>query len=127
MLGCMDLIGKYGDIARSLSDADVEAQRDGTRGQVVAEFNRLYAMCMNEVGSGEDGTADVRYAELAVRILDRIVKLFQLDRVPRSSPDEEVAPAVETARTLSAVRHQIAALAERTQPVDKPVDNFVSE
>lgn len=113
--GDMDLVSSYGDVAKALSDADVASQRDGVRGQVAAEYNRLYAHCVDHIGSSEEGNADVRYAELSVRILDRVVKLFRLDTAPVLAEEEQVDVGVSTARQINIIQAQMSELAARNR------------
>lgn len=112
----MDLMRNYGNIARAITEADVESGKDAVRGQVAGEYQRLYQICMESMGSLEDGGQDVRYAELAVRILDRVVKLYRIDSRPASDekPIEDVG--VETEKQRSIIAGQIAELAARTNP-----------
>jgi hypothetical protein len=109
----MDLLRSYGDIAQALSEADVEAQRDGVRGQVAGEYNRLYQYCMTNLGEDAEGNTDVRFAELAVRILDRVVKVYRLDRPSVTSEPDEEAVEVATERRRAAVSAQLDQLAGR--------------
>lgn len=109
----MDLSSRPAHIARALTEADLAAQRDGMRGQVAAEFQRLYAYAVANLGDDGDGNPDPRFAELAVRILDRVVKLHRLDSSPVAEQAEESGPGEQTARKMGIVQAQIAALAER--------------
>lgn len=111
----MDLLRNYGDIAKAITETDVVAQRDGIRGQVAGEYQRLYAFCLENMGDDGEGKPDVRYAELGVRVLDRVVKLFRLDSAPVKLPDDagDEVTSVTTARTMQIVQGQIADLAAR--------------
>lgn len=111
----MDLIRDYGSIAKAITEADLEAGKDGVRGQVAGEYNRLYQVCMDSMGSLEDGGQDVRYAELAVRILDRVVKLYRLDSRPVIDEKAIEDVGVETEIKRRIIAGQIADLAARTE------------
>lgn len=74
-----------------LDEARIAAEQPAVRGQLVRRLERLYAWCENEMASGD--RPDPRFAELAVRITDRLAKLYRLDArvvVPPDVDDEQV-------------------------------------
>jgi len=107
-------------LARELTEADVQAQQGAARALVLARLERLYAYCEANLGYGDGGDfdgaekADPRFAELAVRIIDREVKLYRLDRpAPVAGDDDD--EGVERERTTAAVLAQLTQLEERTR------------
>lgn len=98
----------------TLDDADIARQAPAVRGQLLRRLEHLYGVC-------EDMVADVpdpRWAELAVRILDREAKLYRLD-VKGAPADEEVDAAgvdeFSRRRLRSIVSTQLDELADRAQ------------
>lgn len=101
------------NLVKAITDADVADQRPAVRGQLADELRRLLDFCFENMGEDGDGKVDVRFAELAVRILDRIAKLWRLDAVEKAPDGVEETVAASTARQLDIVRAQIADLADR--------------
>jgi hypothetical protein len=97
-----------------LSEAEIAAQQAGVRAQLIARLERLWMYCLDNIGGSEDEKADPRFAELAVRITDRIAKLYRLDRPPVEVPDD-VDEVSDAAATRALVTAQLDALAARRQ------------
>lgn len=71
---------------RELTEADLVIQQPGVRAKLLVRLEDLYAWCEDGMAAGE--RPDPRFAELAVRILDREAKIFRLDRPPQETGDE---------------------------------------
>jgi hypothetical protein len=97
----------------TLDEARIAAEQPGVRAQLVMRLERLYAFA--EDNMDDDGHADPRWAELAVRITDRLAKLYRLDVTVPVPEDPSDLSAVEAARRVSrsAVSSQLDALAAR--------------
>jgi hypothetical protein len=98
---------------RELDEAGIAAQQAAARGLLVARLERLYGYCEDNLGGVEDGGADPRFAELAVRIIDRLAKLYRLDRAPSSPDSDELDVVTSTALARSSVVQQLSDLSAK--------------
>lgn len=73
-------------LPRELTEADIVAQQPAARGKLLARLEELYTWCEDGMAAGE--RPDPRFAELAVRIIDREAKIFRIDRPPQEQGDE---------------------------------------
>lgn len=104
-------------LPRELDEAGIAAQQAAARGQLLARLERLFRLAEDNVEGLDGEKPDPRWAELAVRILDREAKLYRLDRPEPEAPPEPVDEAQDTARVRLLVLAQVDELASRTAPV----------
>jgi hypothetical protein len=97
-------------LPEALDDAMVTAMRPMVRAQLLKRMNDLFKLSDGELESGKDR---VRWAELQLRIADRIAKWCRLE-VPAGpeEPADDVA-GVEQERVRMLVTMQLDELAER--------------
>jgi hypothetical protein len=72
-------------LSAALDDETLVAQRAMVRGQLVGYLSGLWQYSSEELESGKD---HVRWAELQLRIIDRLMKLWRLDVVTAAAPEE---------------------------------------
>lgn len=94
-----------------LTEDQVLEQGPAVRAQLIHRLEGLYQLCEEELGS-TDGR-DARWAELQLRALDRVAKLYRLVEAPRAAPEPEAEPAVVRDRTRALVTEQLRQLEAR--------------
>jgi len=99
-------------VSGELTEAEVASQQPAVRGQLVGRLTRYLNWCEEQMGGDEDNGADPRFAELAVRITDRLAKLYRLERAPQVVA-EEINVVSDAARTRAIVSAQLRDLASR--------------
>lgn len=99
----------------ALSDEDLQAQGPGVRGQLLRRLETIWSYCEDEIEASKlEQRSDPRFADLGLRTIDRIAKLYRLDKVapPVVEEEEEVSP-LERARTRDMVLKSLAELESR--------------
>ena len=93
-------------------DAVVEAQ-PAVRAQLVAQLMELLTLCRDELAATE-GQVDIRFAELQLRVLDRVGRLYRLWEKPRvKDPEEDTSVTVSPEVTRQMVLAQLQELENR--------------
>jgi hypothetical protein len=73
----------------AISDDQVLEQQPAIRAQLVDHLLRLLELSQTQLElTGEEGHTDPRWAELQVRVLDRVARLFRLWERPVQQPEE---------------------------------------
>ncbi len=93
----------------ALDDETLTAHRPAVRALLVRRMEALNAVAEDELESGKDR---VRWAELQIRIADRIAKWYRLD-VPAGGDEVEADAGEEQERIRLSVTLQMDQLAER--------------
>jgi len=99
----------------ALSDEDLVAQAPGVRGQLLRRLETIWGYCEDEIEASKlEQRSDPRFADLGLRTLDRIARLYRLEKVPAVVADEpEEVSVLETARTREMVLKSLAELESR--------------
>lgn len=98
--------------AEAISEARILDEQAAVRGLLVWRAERLFAFCQDNLGGVEGDRPDPRFAELQLRLLDRLSKWFRLEAVPvQAAP--VVDEAADAARTRLLVASQLRELASR--------------
>jgi hypothetical protein len=101
-------------IPAALDDETVTAHRPMVRGQLVGYLKGLWQYSSEELEAGKD---HVRWAELQLRIIDRLMRLYKLDVPQPEVPAEEDAGS-EQSRLRMLVGMQLDELAEKSTGQD---------
>lgn len=101
-------------IARELTDIMIAEQRGAARGVIAARLEELYAYARSYMGEDADGKPDVRFAELMLRILDRMIKVHRIDERDLPGQEEPEQQSVATDRMRVQIAAQMADLASRS-------------
>lgn len=110
MLGAMTIdIGGPERLPAALDDQTLAAHRPMVRGQLVGYLRGLWQYSSEELELGKD---HVRWAELQLRIIDRLMKLYKLD-APTAEEAAEEDPGSEQQRIRDLVTSSIDLLASR--------------
>lgn len=99
--------------AFGLDEDLIAAQQGLVRGQLIGRLETLWEYAMENLHAGE--RPDPRFAELGVRILDRIAKLYRLQIQPAQLNDPDPEPVEARDRVRALVLGQLEEL-ERRQP-----------
>ena len=95
-------------LAVEVTDEDVEVQRAGNRGLMLAELRGILARCREQ---GLESPGDPRWDELALRALDRLAKLMRLYEVSgprvREGDVDRVRMAQRVALDLEALEGKV--------------------
>jgi hypothetical protein len=83
MIAGMDLNLAPQMLPNALDDAAVDAQKAAVRALLVKRLEGLWEVADEELDGGKDR---VRWAELQLRIVDRLAKLYRMDGVLPSEP-----------------------------------------
>lgn len=119
ILGGMDFeplpINVTPTLPSELTDEDLQNQAPGVRGQLLRRLETIWAYCEDEIEASKlEQRSDPRFADLGLRAIDRIAKLYRLDKVPAPVTDEhEEVSAVEVARTRDMVLRSLEELESR--------------
>lgn len=99
----------------ALSDDDLAAQAPGVRGQLLRRLETIWSYCEDEIEVSKlEQRSDPRFADLGLRTLDRIAKLYRLEKVPAVVPEEhEEVSGIEVTRTRDMVLKSLAELESR--------------
>lgn len=103
------------NLPAALSDDDLVAQAPGVRGQLLRRLETIWAYCEDEIEASKlEQRSDPRFADLGLRTLDRIARLYRLEKVPApvAEEPEEVSP-MQVARTRDMVLKSLAELESR--------------
>jgi hypothetical protein len=99
----------------ALDDEALVRQAPGVRGQLLRRLEMVWAYCEDEIEASRlEQRSDPRFADLGLRTLDRIAKLYRLEK-PTLVVDEEPEEIseVEAARTRAMVLHSLKELEAR--------------
>jgi hypothetical protein len=83
MIAGMDLGLAPQMLPNALDDAMVDAQKPAVRALLVKRLEGLWEVADEELDGGKDR---VRWAELQLRVVDRLIKLYRMDTVLPSEP-----------------------------------------
>lgn len=99
----------------ALSEEEILKQAPGVRGQLLRRLETIWAYCEDEIEVSKlEQRSDPRFADLGLRTLDRIAKLYRLDKAPVTVEEEpEEVSEIEQARTRAMVLHQLQELESR--------------
>ena len=103
-------------IPMSLPEDVVEAQQPLIRAQLVQQLLGLVDLCDTQIRQGEEeGHVDPRFAELKLRTLDRLARMYRLlDKVKPVEAEEEGPSAISQEQTRQLVLDQLLELERRT-------------
>lgn len=108
-------IGTMPALPAALSDEDLQKQGPGVRGQLLRRLETIWEYCEDEIEASKlEQRSDPRFAELGLRTIDRIAKLYRLDKVPAAVAEEpEEVSVLEVARSREMVLRSLAELESR--------------
>lgn len=100
----------------SLGSEDLRGQRSGNRAIIANRLEMIWGACEPHVTGldekGDEVLVDFRYVDLAVRVLDRLGRVLQVDREDPPVPEVEVVDrdpnAVIVSRDLDALEARMA-------------------
>lgn len=98
--------------ARSLSEEELAESASRVRYLVMERLERIWAQCEPYMGS-EEGKPDPRFIEAGIRVLDRLSKLYRLDR---PVPGDNLPDSLSQVAVRDLVRAQVAELESRMRP-----------
>lgn len=99
----------------SLDEARIAAEQALVRGQLVQRLERLNGRCEDRMNE-QDPTTEVRWAELSLRISDRLATYYRLD-AKQVAPEDPAGEGVQEAVRVNAravVSAQLDDLAARS-------------
>lgn len=102
-----------GRLPVELTEEQVSSQQAQVRGQLVGRLERLWEYADRHMD--EDGRPDPRFAELGLRALDRIIKLYRLSEPAPEKGPEEVLPELSRERTRALILGQLQELESRAR------------
>lgn len=94
---------------RSISEEQISEASSRVRYLVAERLERIWAACEPYM-SGEEGKPDPRFLETGLRAMDRLAKLYRLDR---PVPGENVPDAQSRVEVRKLVQAQVLELEER--------------
>jgi len=99
----------------TLSEEEIEKQAPGVRGQLLRRLETIWEYCEDEIEASKlEQRSDPRFAELGLRTLDRIARLYRLEKVPAVVAEEpEEVSVLETVRNREMVLRNLAELESR--------------
>jgi len=99
----------------ALTDEDLAAQAPGVRGQLLRRLETIWGYCEDEIEASKlEQRSDPRFAELGLRTLDRIARLYRLEKVPAVVAEEpEEVSVLERDRVRGMVLKSLAELESR--------------
>lgn len=90
------------NLPEALDDEDLSRQRAMVRGQLAGYLSGLWQYTSEELEAGKDA---VRWAELQLRIIDRLAKIWRLDeRVIADAVEESTGEEQERIRAMVALQ-----------------------
>lgn len=114
----MDLDRRPEGLPAALDDAALEAQRPAVRGLLVERLSGLWDTAAEELDGGKDR---VRWAELQLRVVDRLMKLYRMDQPAPADPEDDDTAGIEQERLRLAVIRDLDDLADRQGQGARPV------
>ena len=103
-------------IPNAITDDDVTANQHLVRGQLMDHLYQLLELCEEQIREGqEEGRVDPRFAELRLRVLDRIGRYYRLLDKPREREEEPELASITQAQTRSLILEQLLELEARTR------------
>jgi len=97
-------------LIHALDDETLGQRRPAARGLLMKRLEDLYQVAGEEMDTGKDR---VRWAELRLRTLDRLMKLWKLDGPEVPAGDDDDSAGIEQERLRQVVSLQLDELAQR--------------
>lgn len=104
-------------LAPELTEDQVREQQAAARGQLLTRLEDLYEKVSGEIDRGDlEQRLDPRFVELALRIVDREMKLYRLLDAPKAAPEEEPEEQVVSLRNRQQIEQQLRELEAKLVP-----------
>ena len=91
----------------AITDADVELGRPANRALIAGRLDLIWQACLPHI-TGDEIVPDYRYADLGMRVLDRLAKLARVHDKPLPAVEEaEPDPVADRAQILARIANQL--------------------
>jgi hypothetical protein len=103
--------------AVELTEEQLQEQAPRVRGQLISRFEDMYRIVSAEIERGDlEQRLDPRFVELAMRILDREMRLYRLTDAPKVAVEEPEEEAVVSLRNRQQIEQQLRELEAKLPP-----------